>query len=88
MHPPVPRLYAHTDDAALLSEAAQLVVATQFGSTSMLQRKLRIGFAQACRLMDQLEEHGIVGPTNGARARTILVRPDDLHRVTDMLHGT
>jgi len=81
-------LYTHTADAALLPEAAQLVVATQFGSTSMLQRKLRIGFAQACRLMDQLEEHRIVGPANGAQARTVLVPARDLHRVTDMLHGT
>jgi S-DNA-T family DNA segregation ATPase FtsK/SpoIIIE len=81
-------LYAHTDDYVLLPEAAQLVVATQFGSTSMLQRKLRIGFAQAGRLMDQLEESGIVGPSNGARARTVLVPARDLHRVTDMLHGT
>src|SRR5690606_525917 len=74
---------AYDEDAELVGQAMELVGRSQLGSTSMLQRKLRIGFARAGRVMDALERKGVVGPSQGSKAREVLMTVDELEEILE-----
>jgi hypothetical protein len=78
---------AMSEDLAIILQAAELVVTTQFGSASMLQRKLRLGFAKAARVLDVLQDRGVIGHADGSKARTVLVAPDDLDDLLQRLRN-
>ncbi|MFH8253076.1 DNA translocase FtsK [Microbacterium sp. B2969] len=75
------------EDLELLLAAAELIITSQFGSTAMLQRKLRVGFAKATRIMELLEEQKVLGRSRGAKGREVLVEPDELPTVLAQLRG-
>lgn len=71
----------------LLEECTRMVVRTQFAATSPVQRRMRVGFATAGQLLDALTERGVLGPSDGSAARTVLYEPDQLNQALDRIRG-